>query len=290
LFWSNIKNGLYFLKIASKFPDSRYRSSIAIEEAKSLAQVVLSDEPPLDFVRDILATLSPTNTEIRPSLRDDILSHIVSIASSCHTLGPLHPITIICDALRNDGRDPLLSSLALHVMSEVIREKLGLANPAYYKLMNTIITLTRRTGDLKMAKQMAEVALNAARSECGDDSDQARYAAIELSQSLTKLGDHGHALSLRMGVVGSASSDLVDTDSSAEERLLLRNDTISIHAMEDIAEYYIRFGGVNEGIVWLSRAKMGAEHTWGKTAATGHISDKLENLLEGDLHGQVVDI
>jgi hypothetical protein len=289
LFWSNIKNGIYLLKIAASFPNSRHRVSRAIEEAKFLLPSVFSNELPLGFIRDILATLSPTNTDIQPSLRHDMLSCIAAAASASNDLGPLHPITAICDALHTDGPGSPLSSLALHVMIDTISDALGQSHPAYHTLMNTLIKMMRRGGDLGEARQMADRALSMARSECGNDSEQVRSAKVELSHILAKSGDHGRALSLAMDVATFPPANFKVTDVPGEESLLVRCDTISIHAMEDIAEYYIRFGSTAKGVVWLDRAKTAAENVWGNTAATGHIADKLETVLRGDLCGQVIE-
>lgn len=291
-FWSNITNGIYLLKIASKFPESRFRASTAFQEAKFLLPSVCSDGLSLEFLRGILATLSPANTTIEPSVRQDFLSSIANAAASSKDFGPLHPITVICDALQNDGGNRLISSLALHVILDVIREQSGSSSPAYYKMMTTIIKMTRRDGDLDMASQMANGVLNVALCECGEGSEQARSASIELAHILTKLGDHGRAMSVRMRAISLHQDQVMDSTTSTEgtPMQLYRNDALSMHTMEDIAEYYIRFGYTNEAMTWLLRAKTLAENINGNGAVSGHISDKLEKVLQGDLHGQVLDM
>ena len=134
-----------------------------------------------------------------------------------------------------------------------------------------ITILTRWTRDLDMAKQLGENALGTACSACGSDSDQAICAAVKLSGVQTELGEHGRALSLRMGVFGSFLSDVVNTctDKPVNGTLLLVNDTISMNAFGGIADYSIRFGYAKDAIIWWSRAKMAAQQGWENTVETG---------------------
>jgi hypothetical protein len=179
-------------------------------------------------------------------------------------------------------------------MIDTISDALGQSHPAYHTLMNTLMKMTRRRGDRSDARQIAERALNMARSDCGEDSEQVRSAKVELSHILAKSGDLesgdlGRALSLAMDVATFQPVNFKVADVPGDESLLVRFDTISIHAMEDIAEYYTRFSSPNEAAFWLSRAKTAAENLWGNTVATGHIADKLKKLLRQELHEQVVE-
>lgn len=289
--WSNIKNGIYLLKIAAKFPESRFRVPTAFEEARLLLPSVCYSGVSLEFLRNILATLSPTNTTIDPSIRYSVLSAVANEAATSPFLGPLHPITVICDALQNDGGISLISSLALHVMFDAVRDTLGPSHPAYYKLMKTIIAMTRRDRDLGTAKQMAEGAMNVARCTCGEYSEQARSAEVELAHILTRLGEHGRAISIRMKAISLPPAHSKGIAASQDELplSLYHNDALSMHTMEDIAEYYARFGYADEAVTWLMRARTIAENACGNTTAAGHITDKLEKLLRGDVRGQVLD-
>ena len=286
LFWANVKNGIYLLKIGGKFPDKHQRAVKAFSEANSLALSAMFSEP-LDFIREILATLSPTNTSINPPLRIQILSYLGEVAFSL--FGPTHPITVLCQALRDDHNDPFVSQNALTLMYELFCTRLGNSHTATYRLMDTYITLVRRSGELQAAKLLASNALDLAQLDHGPESDQARGAAVELAHILTKLGEHGKTLSLRLGVVERPAPRSGRDEADSRFGCRYHTDGIAVHTMEDVAEYYVRFRDVGLGIKWLTRARNIALAIWGDCVPTAHITDKLGELLCGNTNGQVVD-
>ncbi|KAK3722402.1 hypothetical protein LTR37_002393 [Vermiconidia calcicola] len=279
-FWSNVKNGIYLWKIAGSFPDTLSRGFTALNEANALAGAALSTEP-FDFLREVLATLSPTNTKIHPPLRRHLLLNLNREAVKL--FGSSHPIAVICSSLQGDGDDPMVSRIALQLMLDIVSQSLGHSHPVWDTLMTTLIKMMRRAGELEGAKKFAGNALKLARDDFGVDSNQARTAAVELAHVLTKLGAHGHALPLRLDVVQAVPS------STGATRIAYREDGIAVHAMEDISEFYIRFGCPQEAVLWLRRAHSIALMLWGNCVATAHIEDKLQRLLVGCQQGLVDD-
>lgn len=285
-FWSNVKNGIYLWKIKGVFPDRNHRALLALNEANSLADLALQSEP-MDFCREILATLSPANTSIFPPLRHHILSYLGHTAR--RLFGEIHPIAQLCLALREDQSGSDVSQSALMVMYDIFNDQFGPSHQASHKIMDTMITLMRRSGELEAGEELSKTSLELAKVDFGEHSNQARMAAIERAHILTKLEDHGRALSLRLGVVERPLRFQDTVGASLDSEVQYHHDKISAHTMEDLAEYFVRFGNVQEGIVWLSRAKSIADDIWGDNIATGHIADKLDNLLQGVTDGQVVD-
>ena len=299
-FWLNTrttKTGDRCHRSKSRLPYTRSLGYILLMRgAKSLAPVVLSGEPPLDFVCKLFTSLTPTctaHTRSSPSLRNEILSVLVDVAMSSHVLGPSHPITIICDALRTDSIYPSVSLLALQAMIDVFSEKLGTAvmtNPPYYMLMHAMINLLRLSGELGDAKDLAACTLELARSTFGGDSVEAGCAATTLAHILTELGDHDHALSLRMEIIAPSQSDSVDTTIRVEDGMLLRVNARSLYAMEDIANYYTKFDCVKEAIDWRRRADAVARQIRSRSKPSLQRSnlDYHYNLLSGGQREAVV--
>lgn len=271
-FWVNVENGIYLWKIARTFPDKQRRALHAFGTACELVRQVLISEP-LDFGRRLFYTLSPTNTSVYPPLRQYLLKNICQ--SSKEIFGLSHPLTMICNALIADEDDAVLSRKVLHRMYDVSSDQLGQSHPVSYKMMQSIVTTTRRAGELESAKQLAETSMALARVDHGRHSDQARLASKDLANILTCLGEHDRALSLQFQIVTKEESR-----TAPHQERPFHEDSISMYAMEDIAEYYDRHvNNLESSATWLRRAQSVSRSIWGETVTTGHISDKLDYVL-----------
>ncbi|KAK4956671.1 hypothetical protein LTR10_006198 [Elasticomyces elasticus] len=272
-FWSNIDNGIYLWKIAKTFPDERRRGLKALMDACEIAELGIACEP-FAVLRKVFYTLSPTNTAIYLPLRRHLLQVISGAAF--RALGRSHPVTILCSALQQDGDSAELSMRALMRMWTTSVHKLGSSHAVSYKLMDSVIVLTRRSGDVSSARELAQNALTLAMGDHGPCSDPVRTAAVELAHIMTLVGEHDQALKLRLQIVECA----LPAGGCPKRDLTFRVDQTTVHTMEDIAEYHqIYAGQVREACTWLMRAEAMAMGLWGDVIATLHIRDKLNALL-----------
>lgn len=256
-------------KIAASFPDTFIRAYTALNEACEIAKEALISEP-LDYLRKILFTLSPTNTKIYLPLRRQLLWMIAQWAIKFW--GHRHPIATICNSLVQEGNTPELSRRALHCLYDLSTAQLGASHAISHKLMGSVITLTRRSGELYMAKQLSEEAFELAKLEHGFTSNQARSAARELAHNLALLGDHLRAFELRMYVIQEGCARKSTSPYHQDEN--------AVWAMEDIAERCVETKMLSEAIYWLQQAECIALRIWGDTVSTRHITDKLNNALK----------
>ncbi|KAK3656782.1 hypothetical protein LTR56_002763 [Elasticomyces elasticus] len=273
IFWSNISNGIYLWKIAKSFPDERGRGLKALMDACENAELAVACEP-FVILQKVFYILSPTNTAIYLPLRRHLLQVIAGAAFK--VFGRSHPISTLCSALQQDGDSAELSMRALMRIWTSSVEKLGSSHATSYKLMDSMIVLTRRSGGIKSARGLAENALSLAMVDHGSCSDQVRTAASELAHIMTLNGEHDQALNLRLEIVECA----LPAGGCPRRDLTFRTDQITVHTMEDIAEYYHKHAGdLKEGCIWLMRAEEMAQRLLGEVVATLHIRDKLNALL-----------
>ncbi|KAL2155613.1 hypothetical protein VTH82DRAFT_355 [Thermothelomyces myriococcoides] len=276
-YWNTIKNALYLVKISAgsvEDPDRRpdHRAWSAFAEAGELAAGAMTTQP-FDFLRNVFATLSPVNTSARPELRAIILQFLTREAQN--SLSSNHPITHICKELLQDENCREISQRSLQCMLDIFNSRLGRSRAITFKLLDSLATLLRRSGEYHAGLEIITELLNSARSEFGPDSDQVRKVENELAHFYMLTGEPDLALSHCMSVVTRPPPSTTREQGGPS----LYQDGIAAHAMEDIAEIHQRRGDLEQCIVWLERAASIALTVWGpKDVATGHLIDKMTSL------------
>jgi hypothetical protein len=267
-FWTNTENYFDLLKLPRE-RKTNYEVLSILAEMQDLAENMIVDEP-FDFLRRLFNTLSPSN--IRPYSKQR-LCLINNLRLACkRILGPCHPLTVICSTLEQDETSPELSRYALETMSRMSITHFGHDHAVSRKLSDSIIELTRRSGDLPSAIHLAGAALQMNVEAHGPNSNEARSAALEVAHLLTLCREHEKALSLRHRIV---------TDGSDQEKAMHHDDSIAAHTMEALAEYYVHQGLANVAAMWLRRAETIARKVWSlDSSSTLHIAEKLDALLE----------
>ncbi len=285
-YWSAVKDAIYLVKISSGSteelggrPDRRAWSAFA--EAGSFAAGAMTAQP-FDFLRNVFATLSPANTSARPELRDILLRFLASEAQK--SLSSSHPITQICGALQQDQGCHEISQRSLQCMLDIFNSRLGRSRAITFKLLDSLATLLRRSGQYQAGLEIVMELLNSSRSVFGSDSDHVRSVKNELAHFYMLTDESDLALAHCMSVVTRPPPDSLPASgsasaSSSEGEPAFHQDGIAAHAMEDIAEIHQRRGDMEQCIAWLERAASIALVVWGPRAvATGHIIDKMTNL------------
>jgi tetratricopeptide (TPR) repeat protein len=273
-YWDTIKNAIYLVKISVNSkedvdlrPDRRAWSAFA--EAGSLAAGAMASQP-FDFLRNLFATLSPINTSARPELRNILLRFLSSEAQ--RTLSSSHPITHICEELLNDEGCQEISQRSLQCMLDIFNRRLQRSRAITFKLLDSLATLLRRSGEYRAGLEIVTELLHASRPVFGPDSDQVRSVENELAHFYMLTGNSDMALGHCMSVVTRPPARLGEAPSFYQ-------DGIAAHAMEDIAEIHQRRGDLEQCITWLERAASIALVVWGpKDIATSHLIDKMTSF------------
>ncbi|KAK4239227.1 hypothetical protein C8A03DRAFT_32709 [Achaetomium macrosporum] len=278
-YWNTVKNALYLVKISTgsmedptQRPDRQALPALA--EAGRLAAPAMTSHP-FDFLRNLFATLSPANTSARPELRGILLRFLASEAQS--NLSPNHPITQICKELQRDEGCQEISQHSLQCMLEIFNSRLGRSRAITFKLLDSLATLLRRSGEYHAGLEIITELLKSARPVFGPESDQVRTVENELAHFYMLSGDSELALGHCLSVVTRPPPHSACPGSQEEPAFY--QDGIAAHAMEDIAEIHQRRGDMEQCITWLERAASIALMVWGpKSVATSHLIDKMTSL------------
>ncbi|KAK4118121.1 hypothetical protein N657DRAFT_628934 [Parathielavia appendiculata] len=278
-YWNTIKDAIYLVKLAASFVeapdlDNRpdWRAWSAFADAGCHAAGAMTTQP-FDFLRNLFATLSPANTSARPELRGILLRFLTSEAQS--RLSSNHPITQITKELQNDQDCQEISQRSLQCMLDIFNSRLGRSRAITFKLLDSLATLLRRSGQYQAGLEIVTELLNISRPVFGSDSDQVRSVENELAHFYMLANEDDLALGHCMSVVTRPPSSA----SESQMQTTFYQDGIAAHAMEDIAEIHQRRGDLEQCITWLERASSIALVVWGpKAVATGHLIDKMTNL------------
>jgi hypothetical protein len=278
-YWSTIKDAIYLVKLSASpaeandldnRPDRRAWSAFA--EAGSLAAGAMTTQP-FDFLRNLFATLSPANTSARPELRGILLRFLTSEAQN--SLSSSHPITQIAKELQNDQDCQEISQRSLQCMLDIFNSRLGRSRAITFKLLDSLATLLRRSGQYHAGLEIITELLNSSRPVFGPDSDQVRSVENELAHFYMLANENDLALGHCMSVVTRPPASTSD----APGQPTFYQDGIAAHTMEDIAEIHQRRGDLEQCIAWLERAASIALVVWGpKAIATNHLIDKMTSL------------
>lgn len=287
-FWDRVENAIY----QSKIGNTEGLAVPAFNDAKRLLQSLFrSGQVSLDFVRKALYTLSPTNTVMCSESRTELMKLIREYAAK--GLGVDHPVTKVCAILLADEESSDLSRRALLKMYEMISDGFGdhgESHPASCKVMDSVITLARRTGEQELRKvsnpsparrarelataiSLAGDAHQLAIIQFGLDSVEARQAAYTLAELYTVTQDHIQAHALRLEIVQRGSWSKI-----GPSRSTICEDAISAYTMESIAEHCEKENDYQGSTTWLARADSIASKIWDDSnISRTHISNKLHN-------------
>ncbi|KAK3298059.1 uncharacterized protein B0H64DRAFT_416870 [Chaetomium fimeti] len=280
-YWNTIKDAIYLVKISAGSasgsiedlddrPDRRAWS--AFSEAGCLAAGAMATQP-FDFLRNLFATLSPVNTSARPELRGILLRFLSSEAQS--SLSSNHPITQICKELQQDEGCQEISQRSLQCMLDIFNTRLGRSRAITFKLLDSLATLLRRSGEYHAGLEIITELLNSSRPVFGPNSDQVRSVENELAHFYMLSGEPDLALSHCMSVITRPPTSAA----ASQDEPTFYQDGIAAHTMEDIAEIHQRRGDLEQCITWLERAASIALVVWGpKSIATSHLIDKMTSL------------
>ena len=276
-YWDTLKHAIYLVKVSASSveedPDHRpdRRAWSAFAEAGTLAAGAMATQP-FDFLRNLFATLSPVNTNARPELRGILLQFLTSEAQG--SLSSNHPITQICKVLQQDEGCQEISQRSLQCMLDIFNSRLGRSRAITFKLLDSLATLLRRSGEYQAGLEIVSELLKSSRPVFGPDSDQVRSVENELAHFYMLTDQSDLALGHCMSVVTRPPSA---PGSQGEPSFY--EDSIAAHTMEDIAEIHQRRGDMEQCITWLERAASIALVVWGpKSIATGHLIDKMTSL------------
>jgi tetratricopeptide (TPR) repeat protein len=259
-FWTNIKSGIYFLKMKN--------DNLAwplLREAGELVPL-LCEQQPFTLLKDIFATISPVNTRICPALRVELLRLFTRTA--CEKLGPQHPISSICYRLWMDDGCGEMSMMALQLMLEDSEKALTTGDVELFDLKRTLIRLCRRNRDFLKAETLSMSLINAAEDQYGKNEVNTRLAMSELVYVLNDQSKYEEAAGICQDVLYRGQQDL--GHAFPDER--------SVYAMEDMAEACENLGRHEDSIFWLRKALNSALEMWSGKASTVHIFDKLEAM------------
>lgn len=274
-YWGTVKDAIYLVKLSAGpvrdhgQPPDRCAWH-ALSEAGCLAVGAMTSHP-FDFLRNLFATLSPANTSARPELRGIFLQFLARQAENCFS--PNHPITRICQELQRDEGCQEISRRSLQCMLDVFNSRLGRSRAVTFKLLDSLATLLRRSGEFHAGMKIMTELLKSCRQVFGPHSDMTRSVESELAHFYMLAGLCDVALGHCMSVVTRPEAP------DMQDEPCLYEDAIAVYAMEDIAEIYQRRGDVEQSVMWLRRAAPIAMSLWGlKAVATGHIIDKLMSM------------
>lgn len=264
LFWDEIKQGIYFLKI-SDFE----RAFPVLNKTVELAPSVLTDSPKA-FIQELFSTLSPVNTAVCPEVRLSLLRAFAMLAGQ--KFGSTHCVTIICSELQKDCTSQEISERGLSCIIDLLTSTRGTSHMLTFRSQLALIKLLRRSKNYDRAGAMARRLSSSSINSSGIQSISARLASRELEHILMDQNEWHQALEVCFSIIGQQSS----ASGTIEPQY---HDIYAVHTMEDIAKIYDNLGQSESCIAWLIQAAKSAFVLKAPWMATMHIIDKLVTAL-----------
>lgn len=236
LFWDEIKQGIYFLKISAL-----ERAFPVLNKTVELAPGALEDSPKV-FIQELFSTLSPVNTVVCPEVRLSLLRAFAMLAGK--RFGSTHYVTIICSELQKDRTSQEISERGLSFMIDLLTSTRGTSHTLTFRSQLALIRLLRRSKDYERACAMARRLLTSSINSSGIQSMSARLASRELEHILMDQNEWHQALEVCFSIIGQPSS----ASGTIEPQY---HDIYAVHTMEDIAKIYDNLGLSETCTAWL---------------------------------------
>ncbi|CZR69109.1 uncharacterized protein PAC_19010 [Phialocephala subalpina] len=262
-FWEDIKQAIYLVKT----PSIELAWPVLHKACEKASAAFASDVVAL--LREIFASLSPTNTRQCPEIRLQIIDYLRNLAAM--KLGELHPITVILQQLQFDSQSRDVTERCLSYIVDILSSEHRTPHPEALKVEMAIVRLLRHDAEYDQALLIGQRLWYTARNIHGTRSLEARAAARELEHVYVDTENFQRALDVCLSIVGH--------EREATDELVRRGqlDKCAVYTMEDIAAIYERMGSTDLNIVWLQEALKGARLMWEESVVIAHICDKLNS-------------
>ncbi|RKL45848.1 hypothetical protein BFJ72_g3395 [Fusarium proliferatum] len=272
-FWQDTNLAIYLMKVAKG--DARGSSQsqtrgFRLLKNSTAGSPAIFHEGTATIIIELLSTLSPVNTTTCPFVRDAVLTYINELART--QLHPQHPISLVIATLRKDKGDKNVSLRALTSVVDRLRATLGPAHELTQLATSRLCALLRRSEDYDESLRIANDGVRALRSLLGPNSLQERKLLRHVEHVYIDQEDWPAALSICFDIVGQQHVETPDPDP-------MFHDDCAVYTMEDIAKICECAGNLALAVAWLTEAKAASVMAWGEVDETGHIQDKLDELI-----------
>ncbi|QGI86803.1 hypothetical protein CEK25_013532 [Fusarium fujikuroi] len=272
-FWQDTDLAIYLMKVAKG--DARGSSQsqtrgFRLLKNSTAGSPAIFHEGTATIIIELLSTLSPVNTTTCPFVRDAVLTYINELART--QLHPQHPISLVIATLGKDKGDKNISLRALTSVVDRLRATLGPAHELTQLATSRLCALLRRSDDYDEALRIANDGVRALRSLLGPNSLQERKLLRHVEHVYIDQEDWPAALSVCFDIVGQQHLETPDPDP-------MFHDDCAVYTMEDIAKICECAGNLALAVAWLTQAKAASVMAWGEVDETGHIQDKLDELI-----------
>ncbi|KAF4503335.1 hypothetical protein FAGAP_489 [Fusarium agapanthi] len=272
-FWQDTDLAIYLMKIAkgdARGSGQSQTRGFRLLKNSTAGSPAIFHEGTATIIMELLSTLSPVNTTTCPFVRDAVLTYINELART--QLHHQHPISLVIAALRKDKGDKNASLRALTSVVDRLRATLGPAHQLTQLATSRLCALLRRSGEYDESLRVANEGVRALRSLLGPNSLQERKLSRHIEHVYMDQEDWPAALSVCLDIVGQQHLETPDPDP-------MFHDDCAVHTMEDIAKICESAGNLALAVAWLTQAKAASVMAWGEVDETGHIKDKLNELV-----------
>ncbi|KNG48397.1 hypothetical protein TW65_04919 [Stemphylium lycopersici] len=250
-FWVDIKNSLYMAKKHEKNMTFTFAS-----RACAAIQAPTTVETNLGTLKDVLATLSPTNARSCLPLRDGLLHYLSEILGM--RFGMQHPLAILCGELRQETSNLEIYEIALRFAIELIEITQGTQPSDNLAFRRELIRLLRRSGALYESEKLCVEQETYCVREFGTDALVTRRATSDLVHVLMAKKELVQAMAI--------CEDLIER--SRRHLAKAFPDELAVYALEDLAELCELHESPTRSLFLLHESYFGAVRLWGAGAST----------------------
>ena len=272
-FWHDLKTALYLFKVSTPAAAGKLLNEVCGRITDT------TNVQPLTFLRDVFTVLAPANTAQVPEVRRLLLRYFVGIITI--KLGQRHPFAQICDYLQHDESQPDMSEAGLHLIGETFERCLGSFHPETYEISRSLIRTKRRNADLASAEACAISLMRLTAPYMLRNPIPHRAASVELVHVLKDQQRYIHASQLCLKILEQDRLEQTRADSQSEFP-----GKASIYTLEDIAELCRLRGNPQAESQYLVQGLPAAIRSFGTTAPTLHIWEKLQRSMTGQERGE----
>jgi hypothetical protein len=259
-FWTDAKNALYMAKKLEKDMTFTFAS-----RACASIQTPTSVEINLGTLKDVLATLSPTNATSCLPLRDHLLHYLSGILAM--RFGMQHPLVLLCGELRQETSNQEIYETALRFAIELIETAQGTQPSDTLVFRRELIRLLRRSGDLCRSGELC----------VEQEAYCVREFGIDALVTRRTTSDRVHILLAKKELVQAMEicEDLIERSRRHLGKAF--PDELAVYALEDLAELCELHESPGRCLFLLHEAYFGAVRLWGAEASsTEYILSKIQ--------------